>query len=107
MQERDPKAAAGDGLQGAIERLDVPRRLRVRLAEERLAEVRPAVVEAADESLHRRDADADALDRQDRVRTLEDDDAGLAERPGEVADPVRLPIVVAEHGDHRDRQTAA
>src|SRR5438045_8745195 len=107
MQERDPQAAAGDRLQAALERLDVSRRLRVRLAEDWLAEVRPAVVEAADESLDRRDADADALDRKDRVRPLEHDDARLAERPGEVAGAVGLPVVVAEHGDDRDRQSAA
>ena len=39
------------------------RRLGVRLAEERLAEVRPLLAEAADEPLHARDADARAADR--------------------------------------------
>jgi len=107
VQQRDAQPATGDRLQAAVERLDVPRRLRVRLAEKRLAEVRPAVLEAADESLHGRDADADTPDRQDRVRALEDDDARLAEGAREVAGAVGLPVVVAEHGDNRDRETAA
>src|SRR5437867_4206036 len=62
VQERDAQSATGDGAKPALERLDVSGRLRVRLAEERLAEVGPAVVEAADETLHGGDADADTLD---------------------------------------------
>ena len=56
------------------------RRLGVRLAEDRLAEVRPLLPEAADESLDAGDADAHAVDRQDRVRAVEHDDARLGER---------------------------
>ena len=46
----------------------------------RLAEVRPLLPEAADESLHARDADARAVDRQDRVRPVEHHHPRLGER---------------------------
>src|SRR5581483_10978689 len=53
------------------------------------------------------DADGDAADGQDRVRPLEHDDARTGERAHEIAGTVRLPVVVAEHGDGRELEVAA
>ena len=49
-----------DRREALLEAVDIARRLRVRLAEERLAEVRPLLSEAADEALHAGDPDAHA-----------------------------------------------
>src|SRR5581483_11629422 len=107
VEQDELQVAAGDRAEAAVERLDVRGRLRVGGAEERLAEVRPGVREAADEPLDGGDPDARAPHRKDRVRTLEHDDAGLAERAPDVLGAVRLPVVVAEDGDDRDREAAA
>src|SRR5205085_8420689 len=103
----DAHRARLDRREPALETVDVFRRLGVRLAEERLAEVRPLVAETADETLHAGDADTHAPDRQDRVRAVEHDDAGLRERAHEIHRTVGLPVVVAEHRDDRYFQTAA
>ena len=41
------------------------------------------------------------------MRAVEHDDPGLGERARQVARPVGLPVVVAEHRDDRDREVAA
>jgi hypothetical protein len=107
MQQRDADPAGVDRSEALVEAVDVAGRLRVRLAEERLAEVRPFLAEPADETLDPRNTDAHTDDRQDRVRALKHDDAGFCERALEIVGTVRLPVVVSEHGDDRDLQTAA
>jgi hypothetical protein len=99
VEERDLDPAALDRSQTLLEAVDVAGRLGVRLAEQRLAEVRPLLPEAADEALDAGDPDAHPAHGQDRVRAVEHDDARLRERAPEVVRAVRLPVVVPEHGD--------
>ncbi len=106
VEEPDADAAAGDRAQTGVERLDVAGRLAVGLPEERLAEVRPAVAEAADEPLHADDPDRRAGERQDRVRAVEHDHARLAERLHDLGGAVGMPVVVAEDRDDRDGEVA-
>jgi hypothetical protein len=107
MEQRDAYRARLDRRKAALEAVDVLRRLGVRLTEQRLAEVRPLLAEAADESLHSGDTDAHAVDREDRVRAIEDDDSRLGERARKIGRPVGLPVVVPEHRDDRHLQVAA
>ena len=65
--EDDAPVAAGDRLEPGLERVDLARRLRVHLAQERLAEVGSSAPEAADEALPPDDAELELADLEDGV----------------------------------------
>jgi hypothetical protein len=108
VEEHDADWAVGDGLEPAVERLDLVRGLRVDRPHDRLAEVgQRRVREATHEALG-----ADHTDlRRPAVKhcpaPVEHDDPGSGEDVDDLVGPVRMPIVVAENGDDRDLQGAA
>jgi Uncharacterised nucleotidyltransferase len=108
VQENDPNVTAGDGLEALFERLDLERRLLVDPAEERLAEVGQfGAREAADEPFHADDADFPLADLEDQVLALQDANAARVERVDELHAAIRMVIVVAEDGDHRNLEGSA
>src|SRR5580765_5007056 len=99
MEEDDAELTPGDLLERAFERSDVLARLRVHAAQERLAEVgQRAPGEAADEALRPGDPERGPVDGDGRPRALEHDDPRLLEDRSELADAVRVMVVVPEHG---------
>jgi hypothetical protein len=63
--------------------------------------------EAADKALGADDADLRAAQLEHVVGAVEHDDAGLLEHRSHLARAVRVPVVVAEHGQHRQLELAA
>ena len=87
MEQDDAQVAVDDLLEAGRERFDLGGRLRVQLAEQRLAEVRQRRAgEAADEALRPGDADRHAVDGGDRPGALEHDHARALEDAVELAD---------------------
>jgi hypothetical protein len=58
--------------------------------------------EAADEALAADDADLGVVDVEHAVLAIEDVDPARGERRGHLVAAVGVPVVVAEHGQHRD-----
>ena len=98
----------GDVLERLVERLDVPGRLVVELAQQRLPEVGDVgALEPAHEPLRSRDPDLDAVQRAHGAAALQDDDARLLEHRADLAGASCMAVVVAEHGEDRRRQAPA
>ena len=98
MEQEDPDVAVAGRCELAIERRDILGRLRIDLAQERLAEVRKYVVrEAADEALQADDPDRGAVDLFDRPAAIEHPHACAAQQGDDLGDLVAVPVVVAEH----------
>ena len=102
MEEGHAEVAVLDRLQAALEGDDLVGRLGEHAAQRRLAEVGELRVgEAADEALRPDDPDAGAVGLVDRPGAVEDGDAAALERLDELIAAVDVPVVVAEHRDHR------
>jgi hypothetical protein len=108
VEEHDPEGAVGDGLEPAVERLDLVGRLRVDRPHDRLAEVgQRRVGEAAHEPFGAHHADLRLAAVQHRPASVEHDDAGRGQDVDDFAWPVRVPVMVAENGDDRDPHAPA
>src|SRR3954447_7443218 len=108
VEEHDADRAVGDGLEPAVERLDLIGRLRVDRAHYGLAEVgQRGVGKAAHEPLGADHADLRVATVQNRPAPVEHDDAGRGQDVDDLVGPVRVPVVVAENGDDRDLEAAA
>jgi hypothetical protein len=107
VQEDDPKRTGCHRLEAAVERVDLRARLGVDLSEERLAEVgQGRVRESADKAFRPHDPDFEAVDANHRPSSVEHLDTGFAQRLRDLVALVRMPVVVPEDGDDRDRQAA-
>ena len=105
MEEDEAPVAPRDRLEALLQCRDLPGRLRVDLAEQRLAEVGDLRArEAADEALRPGDADLDPSELEHEVIALEDHHAGRAQSRGHVVRPTGVMIVVAEHRHDRERR---
>ena len=92
-----------DGLQARVEGFDLRGRVRVDLAEQRLAEVGElGVWKASHEPLRPDDSHGDSAHVDRRPASLEDRDAGLDEHLDDLVPPVQVPVVVPEHRQHRN-----
>ena len=100
--------AARDRLEPFLERGHLVSRLLVEPAEQRLPEIGDlGAGEAADEPLAADDADIEPVDLDHGVGAVEDDDPGVFQRGGQLSTAVGVVIVVAEDGDHGDRELTA
>ena len=94
-----------DLLQALADRLGLERRLGVHAAQQRLAEVgQRRAGEAADESLRADDAELEPGDRARPPRAVEHVHARLLENRAQLVDATGVEVVVAEHGEDRDRE---
>ena len=104
VEQDEPSVAAGDSFQPGFERLDLLRRLGIDLAEQPLAEVRDLRTrEAADEALRPDHADLHPGHLEDDVSPVEDDDARVLERGGDICPRARC----GGRGSRARRATAA
>jgi hypothetical protein len=108
MEQDDAERAAGNRVEPAFERVDFVGGLGIDSPHDRLAEVgKRRVGEAADEALGADHSEGRAATVEHLPAPVEDDDPGGSEHLDELAGPVRVPVVVAEHGDDRDLQIPA
>jgi hypothetical protein len=108
VEENDPDGAGGDGTEPLLDRLHLTRGLRVDRAQAGLAEVREGRVgEAAHEALRPDHADLRPGAFEDRPAAVEHGDSGRFEHRDDLGCPVRVPVVITENGDDRDREAAA
>ena len=111
MEEHDPQVAVGDRREAAASARPRSVVSAYTCAQERLAEVGQRTAgEAADEALRADDADLVPLDLDTRRAAVEHADAGVLEHGGDLVGAVEVPVVVAEHREHRDaspRQASA
>jgi hypothetical protein len=108
VEQHDPQGAHRDLAQPPVEGLDLGGGLGVHLAQQRLAEVGDVRArEAAHEPLRPRDSHLDVLEAEDGRAAVEHGDPGGAQRLDHLLRAVGVPVVVAQHRDHRHLQRGA
>ena len=107
VQEHDAKRAACNGVEPALEGLDLIGGLGVDGAHDRLPEIgQGRVGEAAHEPLCPDDSHVRLTAIEHGPAAVEDNEAGGRQHVDDLARPVGVPVVVAEHGGYRDREAA-
>jgi Nucleotidyl transferase of unknown function (DUF2204) len=108
VEEHDAVLAVRDGLEPALESLDLVRGLRVDGAHDRLPEVRQhGVGKPAYETLRAHDPDARGGTIEHRRATVEDDHPRRRENLDDLVGPIRVPVVVSEHRHNGDLDAPA
>lgn len=108
MEQHDPAVTAGDGFQPFLEGVHFCGRLVVQLPEQVLPEVGDLPSrESADEPLTAHDPDVERSYLDHRVGAVEHDDTGCLERCHELAAPIGVVVVIAEHRNDRYVEAAA
>jgi hypothetical protein len=102
VEQDELEVGAGDGAKPAVDRLDFCARLGVDAPEDGLSEVRQVRIgKPADEAFGADDPHCCAPDVDRRRVALEQPDARTLEDLDDLVPPVRVPVVVAEHGEGR------
>ena len=108
MEQHNAERAVGNGVEPALEGVHLIRGLRVDGPHDRLAEVRQGRVgKAAHETLRADDAERRAAAVEHFPAPVEDVDPRGSEHLDDLVGPVRMPVVIAEDGDDRDRELSA
>jgi Nucleotidyl transferase of unknown function (DUF2204) len=101
VEEHEPSLAPCDRLQPGLHGLDLPGRLGVHLAQQRLPEVRDLRArEPAHEPLRADHPHLEPCDLENGVAAVEHDDARLREGRRDLGGERAVVVVVAEHGEH-------
>jgi hypothetical protein len=108
VEEDDADRAVGDGVEAPPERVDLVGGLGVDRAHDRLPEIgERRVGKAAHEALRADDSDSRLTAVENRPAAVEDGDSGRRQHVDDLAGPVCVPVMVAEHGRDGEGEVAA